>query len=211
MQVVKQKTQNCVNREIFMALDYRKRSTQKLVKETMIELLEEKPLHKIKVKELCEKAGINRATFYHNFEDIYNVYEVLENDFYREYAKMISDETMLESSMAIKKMFYKQIKYICENKRLFMIFYRSDRCSILLEKMMEEETRWMVSSLDYIKWIKDDTIAFDSEESLRKMNIFAINGTFGLLYTLFLRNEEIECEKITETLLKFFYKKMLVK
>ena len=120
-----------------MALDYRKRCTQKLVKETMIELLEEKPLHKIKVKELCEKAGINRATFYYNFEDIYNVYEILESDFYGEYAKMIVDDTMFESSIIIKKVFYKQIKYICENKRLFMIFYRSDRCSILLEKMME--------------------------------------------------------------------------
>ena len=37
-------------------MDYRKRVTQKIVKEAMIELLEEKPLHKIKVKELCEKA-----------------------------------------------------------------------------------------------------------------------------------------------------------
>ena len=194
-----------------MALDYRKRCTQKLVKETMIELLEEKPLHKIKVKELCEKAGINRATFYHNFEDIYNVYEILESDFYGEYAKMIVDDTMFESSIIIKKVFYKQIKYICENKRLFMIFYRSDRCSILLEKMMEAETEWMVSSPDYSKWLKDETIAFDSEKSLRRMNIFAINGTFGLLYTLFLHNDEIEYEEITEELLKFFYKKMFVK
>ena len=194
-----------------MALDYRKRCTQKLVKETMIELLEEKPLHRIKVKELCEKAGINRATFYHNFEDIYDMYEILEKEFYGEYAKMLSDETMLESSDRIKDVFYKLTKYIHENKRLFMIFYRSDRCSILLEKMMEEETKWMVVSADYDKWIEDQTIAFDSEDELRKMNIFAINGTLGLLYTMFLLNEEINVDELTEMLLKFFYKRMLIK
>ena len=71
-------------------MDYRKGVTQKIIKEAMIELLEEKPLHKIKVKELCEKAGINRATFYNNFEDIYNLYEKLENDFFENYEKVIA-------------------------------------------------------------------------------------------------------------------------
>lgn len=194
-----------------MVLDYRKRCTQKLVKETMIELLEEKPLHKIKVKELCEKAGINRATFYHNFEDIYDVYEILENEFYSNYAKMSLDESMLESGERIKVVFGKLIKYIHENKRLFMIFYWSDRCAILLERMMETETKWMASSADYNKWIKDETIAFDSEDELRKMNIFATNGTLGLLYTLFSLNEEIKDDELTEMLLKFFYKRMLIK
>ena len=92
-----------------------------------------------------------------------------------------------------------------------MIFYRSDRCSILLEKMMEEETKWMVVSADYDKWIEDQTIAFDSEDELRKMNIFAINGTLGLLYTMFLLNEEINVDELAELLLKFFYKRMLIK
>lgn len=194
-----------------MALDYRKKCTQKLVKETMIELLEEKPLHKIKVKELCEKAGINRATFYHNFEDIYNLYESLENDFFENYSKIISPKKMFSSSYEMGKMFIEQTEYFFDNKRLFMIFYRSDRCSILLEKLMEEETKWMTSFEDYKKWEKDENIAFDSAEELKKMNIFAINGTFGLVYNIFSSGKDINPQELAELILKFFYKRMLVK
>ena len=194
-----------------MALDYRKRCTQKLVKETMIELLEEKPLHKIKVKELCEKAGINRATFYHNFEDIYSLYESLEDDFFENYKKIIAPQKMFSSNEEIEKGFVEQITYIAKNKRLFMIFYRSDRCALLLEKLMKKETEWMMSFDDYSKWEKDETIAFDSKEELFMMNIFLIHGTFGLLYNIFSSGKDIEPKEFVGHMLKFYYKKMLIK
>ena len=173
-------------------MDYRKRVTQKIIKEAMIELLEEKPLHKIKVKELCEKAGINRATFYNNFEDIYNLYEKLENDFFENYEKVIAPKEMFATKEEIEKGFIEQIKYIAENKRLFIIFYRSDRCALILEKLMKKETEWMQSFKDYDKWEKDETIAFDNGEELFMMNLFMINGNFGLLYNLFSSGKEVD-------------------
>ena len=192
-------------------MDYRKRVTQKIIKEAMIELLEEKPLHKIKVKELCEKAGINRATFYNNFEDIYNLYEKLENDFFENYEKVIAPKEMFATKEEIEKGFIEQIKYIAENKRLFIIFYRSDRCALILEKLMKKETEWMISFEDYSKWEKDETIAFDSKEELLMMNIFLIHGTFGLLYSIFSSGKDIEPKEFVGHMLKFYYKKMLIK
>ena len=92
-----------------------------------------------------------------------------------------------------------------------MIFYRSDRCSILLEKLMEEETKWMTSFDDYKKWEKDETIAFDNEEELFVMNLFAINGVFGLIYNIFSSGKDVDPKEFAELMQKFFYKKMLVK
>lgn len=45
--------------------------TKKVIKEAFLDLLKEKDISQITVKELCEMADINRATFYSHFENIY--------------------------------------------------------------------------------------------------------------------------------------------
>lgn len=44
--------------------------TRKAIKETFIELLEEKPLADITVKNIVETCGINRNSFYYHYQDI---------------------------------------------------------------------------------------------------------------------------------------------
>ena len=43
--------------------DARVRYTKMVVKSSLLELMQTKPVAKITVTEICEKAGINRATF----------------------------------------------------------------------------------------------------------------------------------------------------
>ena len=47
--------------------DHRSRITRLLIRRALTELLRQKPLQSITVKELCEVAGINRGTFYKLF------------------------------------------------------------------------------------------------------------------------------------------------
>ena len=47
-----------------MKQDHRVRLTKLLLREAFLDLLVEKPVAKITVKELCEQANVNRATFY---------------------------------------------------------------------------------------------------------------------------------------------------
>ena len=45
-------------------------STRKSIMNTFIQLLDERPLNRISVKDIVERCGINRNTFYYHFEDI---------------------------------------------------------------------------------------------------------------------------------------------
>ena len=47
-----------------MKTDRRVKYTKMVLKETLLELLEERPIERITVKELCDRADINRSTFY---------------------------------------------------------------------------------------------------------------------------------------------------
>ncbi len=54
--------------------------TKRMLQEGMLRLLNEKPLEKIHVTELCAESGINRATFYRHYETPHDVLAELENE-----------------------------------------------------------------------------------------------------------------------------------
>lgn len=76
-----------------MKSDARVRYTKMRIKEAFLEKLREKPVNKITVKELCDMAEINRATFYSHYSDPFDLLEQLEKE---ELEKM---EVMLDESV----------------------------------------------------------------------------------------------------------------
>lgn len=61
-------------------MDIRIKKTRRGIINAFLELRSRKPLEKITVKELCEKAEINKSTFYTHFTDVYALSEFLEGD-----------------------------------------------------------------------------------------------------------------------------------
>ena len=53
--------------------DARVRYTKNAIKEAFLSCLEEKPVNQITVKEICERAQLNRATFYAHYRDCYDL------------------------------------------------------------------------------------------------------------------------------------------
>ncbi len=61
-------------------MDIRKERTKRSIYNAFIELRSKKPLEKLTVKELCEKAEINKSTFYVYYNDVYDLSEVIEDE-----------------------------------------------------------------------------------------------------------------------------------
>lgn len=61
--------QNVYFRGIKMAETRRTQMTRHLFRTALVELMQDKPLHKITIKEICDKADLNRATFYLHYRD----------------------------------------------------------------------------------------------------------------------------------------------
>lgn len=60
--------------------DARIRYTQGVLKQALLSFLQEKPINKITVKEVCELAELNRATFYAHYSDCFALLEQIENE-----------------------------------------------------------------------------------------------------------------------------------
>ncbi|NLA77858.1 MAG: TetR/AcrR family transcriptional regulator [Clostridiales bacterium] len=72
--------------------DRRVKRTKKALRNALIELLEDKPLNQITVKELTERADVNRATFYFYYKDMFDMLERVKDEVY----EIFRDEVMCD-------------------------------------------------------------------------------------------------------------------
>ena len=84
--------------------------------EAFWELYKEKPLMKITVKEITDKAGYNRGTFYTYFSDVYEIHDILKKSLIPEKDMILDPLMSLEKSGGrVFESFEKTNSYIREN------------------------------------------------------------------------------------------------
>ena len=76
-------------------MDLRVEKTRRSIINGFLELRARKPLEKIRVRELCEKAQINKSTFYDHYRDVYDLAEQLEDEAIRSYLDIAHPEYVL--------------------------------------------------------------------------------------------------------------------
>lgn len=82
-----------------------------VIKNTFLAMYKEKPLEKIKVKELAERSGISRSAFYFYYEDVYDLYKKYQEEMLIFLEKDLSDIVM---STVVKNK-EKYVKYLVED------------------------------------------------------------------------------------------------
>ena len=92
----------------------RVRLTKRLLKESLLDLLEEKPLEKISVRELCEHSELNRSTFYANYSDIYQLYQEMCDELTEDLEQYVQASAKEEGHQTIAHM----LEYIRSRERL---------------------------------------------------------------------------------------------
>lgn len=100
-------------------IDHRTRVTKILIKTAFINLLKDKPISTISVKELCVAAGINRGTFYNNYNDLNDLLEQLESAMLEEIAATLEPMLVEDASpFAITTSIFTLVK---DNVELFYV------------------------------------------------------------------------------------------
>ena len=67
-----------------------------VIRQSILNLLREKPFHLIKLKEVCDLAGINRSTFYNYYKDMYDWKEQIVQECMCRTEAIINCENMIE-------------------------------------------------------------------------------------------------------------------
>ena len=76
-------------------MDLRVLKTKKNIRDAFLELRKKQSLDEIKVNALCEKAMINKTTFYNHYQDIYELAKELESEVLDSFFEKFSDIDMM--------------------------------------------------------------------------------------------------------------------
>lgn len=99
--------------------DRRIRRTKKLLKHALAELMQEKDFKNITVKEITDRADLNRGTFYLHYTDTYDLLEKIENEILENIQLMIDQNfEELDISDSLSPVLFPIAEYIEENADL---------------------------------------------------------------------------------------------
>lgn len=73
-----------------MKNDPRTRYTKMIIKKSFLELIRCKPVSKITVREICDRAEINRSTFYKHYLDCYDLLDKVQEDALAQFDAMMA-------------------------------------------------------------------------------------------------------------------------
>ncbi len=99
----------------------RRRESVKKIEKVFVEQLQSKELNQISVAEICKIAGINRATFYANFADVYALADSIREQLNMELSKVYADEIQGQyHSYDYLKLF----RHIYENQLFYQTYFK---------------------------------------------------------------------------------------
>ena len=146
--------------------------TKRLLKESMLRLLESKELEKISVTELCRDAGINRATFYRHYEIPRDVLSEIGKDLFYEMHQTVG---IPHSNPEIKTAIEKLCAFMEKNM---------EQMRIIIKGTSESDFTSFVSDIYVELWneIRKVNILADlNDEDLQLLILYSAGGSYFVL------------------------------
>lgn len=106
--------------------DRRIRRTQKLLKESLVSLMSEKAFKDITIKDITDRADLNRGTFYLHYSDTYGLLETMENDVLHDFQNMIDNYFQMEAESSLLPILVPVVHYIVENETICQNLFEND-------------------------------------------------------------------------------------
>ncbi len=99
-------------------LDSRVRRTKRLLRQGLTELLREKSIKKITVRELSERIDINRGTFYLHYKDIYDLVDQIEKELFEEFEGILGNYSLADLQIRPRKVFSDMCRFLYDNREI---------------------------------------------------------------------------------------------
>ncbi|MDR2136244.1 MAG: TetR/AcrR family transcriptional regulator [Treponema sp.] len=97
------------------------RYTKKALRESLVELMQTRPVSAISVKELCALADINRSTFYAHYKGPEDILQEIEDAALEALGQIQSRNEFLNGSNALLRLMEESFQFIIDNKNWIQV------------------------------------------------------------------------------------------
>lgn len=128
--------------------------TKQLIKNMFIDLYINRSIDGISVREVTDKAGLNRGTFYIHYQDIYDLLDEIEDEILDDLNKMISklkDFTAQNANLeTIRPVLVQALGYVKDKSKYFKALLGANGSPSFLKKVKQ------VAKLNFLDKLKDE-------------------------------------------------------
>ena len=181
--------------------DRRQIRTRRRIRETFMTLIMEKPMEKITIKELAERADIDRKTFYLHYSAINQVLDEIQDDLVEKLRHVIAEYDLLHPSFDALQ-FFQGINSIIDadgEVDLYRRMLKAERYSFFYGKLKDAMKALLQQR--YLSRLEHTGL------SLAKLDLYSeyvISGILGI-YVEWLRHPEYNLDEVAETATEIFY------
>ncbi|XNN69848.1 TetR/AcrR family transcriptional regulator [Bacillus pumilus] len=104
--------------------DRRTIKTKRAIRESFLELLQEKEVQQITVSELSRKADLGRGTFYLHYQDVFDLYEQLEKELFDQLGGLYDETFPSQDPLDMLSFLNKTTEYLKENQHMLTLFVK---------------------------------------------------------------------------------------
>ncbi len=123
------------SKEVARKTDRRSRKTRAALVQALMTLLREKPLKNITITELTERADVNRATFYIHFQDVYDMFAYVREEF----CSICSDLVDAHAKEVVQDNYDNLLKdlfeYFAANEDVFSVLTEGQASNLLFDEI----------------------------------------------------------------------------
>ncbi len=140
-------------------------NTALLMNEALLILLEKKEYEFITIKEICEKAGVNRSTFYLHYESIDDLLEETIKNTNHKFQDAFDNKTINPITSPREELFFIKeeklipyLNFVKENKRLYKLMFKYSyifKGEVQLKKFYDEIFRIVLDKYGVAKQERD--------------------------------------------------------
>ena len=156
--------------------DKRIRRTKRILEQSLMELLEQKPLKDITVRDLTTLADINRGTFYAYYSDIYDFVQKLEDGYFERFVELMNahgDGTVFRQT---RSFLLDMFTFIQNNSKVVRILLGENGDGSFREKLIA-----VVREKCHADWIADKSEFAGTEKEFDYRYAFVTSGCIGLI------------------------------
>ena len=144
--------------------------TKQAIMNTFVEMIAERSFDKITVKDIVERCGVNRNTFYYYFQDIY---ALVDEIFRTETQKILGNQT---DFVSMQEAFLKAIDFATQNRQGIYHLYKSIR------REQVEDYLYEVAYNNILLFIKQETADIpDRDEDKEFLAKFYTHALIGII------------------------------
>ena len=148
-------------------MDIRIEKTDRAIEKAFMELRARQPLEKIRIKDLCTLAKVNKSTFYAHYETVYDLVDQLEQE---AVAEVISQLNTAQGLLSSPRAFVKEI---------YTLLSKNQLCTELFSApAMAQFTAHLRNAI--LEKVKQDGIDSTQYENIGAVLVFIFNGIAGL-------------------------------